>query len=73
MKIGDLVKATPAPKWDMNPEDHTHIGVVTKLAHSFDGYTDQIVLLSFGDDDGIFRTNDWRFEILSEVETFISQ
>jgi hypothetical protein len=71
VKIGDLVKVTPAPKWDMNPEDHTHIGVVTKLAHSFDGYTEQIALLSFGDHNGIFRTNDWRFEILSQVKTFI--
>ena len=71
MKIGDMVRATPAPKWDMDPEDNAHIGVVTKLAHSIDGYADQIILISFGDDNGIFRTNDWRFEILSEVKTFI--
>ena len=71
MKLGDLVKATPAAKWDMDPEDNAHIGVVTKLAHSIDGYADQIILLSLGDDNGIFRTNDWRFEILSEVKTFI--
>ena len=67
MKIGDLVKATPLAKWNVGDNDYTHIGVVTKLAHSFDGYTDQIVLLSFGDDDGIFRTNDWRFEVISEA------
>ena len=67
MKIGDLVKATPAPKWDMDPEDNTHIGVVTKLG--LDGHLlgpDGIILLSFGDDDGIFRSNDWKFEVISE-------
>tara|TARA_R110002020_G_scaffold53950_1_gene150746 strand:- start:976 stop:1182 length:207 start_codon:yes stop_codon:yes gene_type:complete len=67
VKIGDLVRATPAPKWDMDPEDNIHLGVVTKLAHSFDGYKDQIILLSFGDDDGVFCTNDWRFEVVSET------
>ena len=73
MKIGDLVRATPAPKWDMDPEDNTHIGIVTKLPADSELLRDpdRIVLLSFGDDDGIFRTNDWRFEILSEVKTFI--
>jgi hypothetical protein len=71
MKIGDLVKASPAPKWDMDPEDNTHIGIVTKLAHSIDGYTDQIILLSFANVAWNLRTNDWRFEILSQVKTFI--
>ena len=69
MKIGDLVRATPAPKWDMDPEDNTHIGIVTKLgldARSSLRDPDGIILLSFGDDDGIFRTNDWRFEVISE-------
>jgi hypothetical protein len=63
MKIGDMVKATPAPKWDMDPEDNAHIGVVTKLAHSIDGYADQIILLSLGDDNGTFAqtTGDLRF------------
>ena len=69
MKIGDLVKASPAPKWDMDPEDNAHIGVVTKLG--FDARSslrdpDGIILLNFGDDDGIFRTSDWKFEVISE-------
>jgi hypothetical protein len=67
MKIGDLVKALPAEKWDMDPEDNTHIGVVTKLAPSYeDRPSERIVFLNFGDDDGIFCTSDWKFEVISE-------
>jgi len=67
MKIGDLVKATPLAKWDVSTDGYTHIGIVTKLAPSFEGqYSDKIVRLNFGDDDGIFRTNDWKFEVISE-------
>jgi hypothetical protein len=72
VKIGDLVKATPLAKWEINPDDATHIGIVTKLG--FDTLDvigkmrdpDKIVLLNFGDDDGIFRTSDWKFEVISE-------
>jgi hypothetical protein len=67
VKIGDLVKAIPLGTWDIDPEGNTHIGVVTKLAPSYDGpVSDRIVLLNFGDDDGIFRSNDWKFEVISE-------
>jgi len=69
MKIGDLVKAVPLAKWDINPKDNTYIGVVTKLGVDSDllrGYPNKIVLLNFGDDDGIFRTSDWKFEVISE-------
>jgi hypothetical protein len=69
VKIGDLVKVTPLAKWDMDPEDNTHIGVVTKLG--FDARSNlrdpaKVILLNFGDDDGIFRIDDWRFEVISE-------
>ena len=70
MKIGDLVKATPLPKWDITPEANTHIGIVTKLGVDNEllrGFPDKIVLLNFGDDDGIFRTSDWKFEVISET------
>tara|TARA_R110002020_G_scaffold53430_1_gene149510 strand:- start:677 stop:892 length:216 start_codon:yes stop_codon:yes gene_type:complete len=69
MKIGDLIKATPLAKWDINPDDNTHIGIVTKLGVDGEllrGYPDKIVLLNFGDDDGIFRSSDWKFEVISE-------
>ena len=66
MKIGDLVKATPLAKWDVSTDDYTHVGIVTRLDPSSDGSVDQIVLLSFGRDDGIFRTDDWRVEVISE-------
>ena len=72
MKLGDLVKATPLAKWDINPADNTYIGVVTKLGvddehlRASRGSPDKIVLLNFGDDDGIFRSNDWKFEVISE-------
>ena len=62
MKIGDLVKATPLAKWDINPEDNAHIGVVTKLGVGSECF----ILLNFGDDDGIFHTSDWKFEVISE-------
>jgi len=67
MKIGDLVKVTPLAKWNVSVDDYTQIGVVTKLG--FDGEMrdpDGIILLNFGDDDGIFRTSDWKFEVVSE-------
>ena len=68
MKIGDLVKATPLAKWSVNDSDYTYIGIITKLG--FDGSLcrdpDGIILLNFGDDDGIFRTSDWKFEVISE-------
>ena len=67
MKIGDLVKVTPLAKWNVSDDDYTQIGVVTKLG--FDGEMrdpDGIILLNFGDDDGIFRTSDWKFEVVSE-------
>jgi hypothetical protein len=69
MKIGDLVKATPLAKWDINPEDNTHIGVVTHLGVDDEllrGFPDKIVVLNFGDDDGVFRPTDWKFEVISE-------
>ena len=69
MKIGDLIKATPLAKWDINPDDNTHIGIVTKVGVepvSVARVSDKIVLLNFGDDDGIFRSSDWKFEVLSE-------
>jgi len=72
MKIGDLVKAIPLAKWGIDPydnEDNTYIGVVTKLGVDDEllrGFPDKIVLLNFGDDDGIFRSNDWKFEVISE-------
>ena len=67
MKIGDLVKATPLAKYFEPVADYTHIGVVTELG-SDGGMRDPdgIIILNFGDDDGIFRTNDWRFEVISE-------
>ncbi len=68
MKIGDLVKATPASKWDMDPEDNAHIGVITKMGidERLHAYPAKVILLNFGDDDGIFRSNDWKFEVISE-------
>ena len=74
MKIGDLVKAIPLAKWDgcINPEGNTHIGVVTRVGvDTLDVIgkkrdPDKIVLLNFGDDDGIFRSSDWKFEVISE-------
>jgi hypothetical protein len=69
MKIGDLVKAVPLEKWGMNPQTNTHIGVVTLLGvddEDLRGFPDKIVLLNFGDDDGVFRTSDWKFEVISE-------
>jgi len=69
MKIGDLVKATPLAKWNVSDDDYSQIGVVTKLG--FDARSslrdpDGIILLNFGDDDGMFRTSDWKFEVISE-------
>ncbi|HHZ94927.1 MAG TPA: hypothetical protein EYN67_05060 [Flavobacteriales bacterium] len=72
MKIGDLVKATPLPKWDVDDGGYTQIGIVTRIG--FDTLDvinkvrdpDGIILLNFGDDDGIFRTSDWHFEVISE-------
>jgi len=29
-------------------------------------YPAKVILLNFGDDDGIFRSNDWKFEVISE-------
>ena len=69
MKIGDLVKAIPLAKWGIDREGNTYIGVVTKLGVDDEllrGFPDKIVLLNFGDDDGIFRSNDWKFEVISE-------
>ncbi len=69
MKLGDLVKASPQDWWDINPEGNTHIGVVTHLGVDDEllrGFPDKIVLLNFGDDDGVFRTSDWKFEVISE-------
>jgi len=69
MKIGDLVKASPQDWWGMNPQTNTHIGVVTHLGVDDEllrGFPDKIVVLSFGDDDGVFRPTDWKFEVISE-------
>ena len=69
MKLGDLVKASPQEWWDINPADNTHIGVVTHLGVDDEllrGFPDKIVVLNFGDDDGVFRPTDWKFEVISE-------
>ena len=69
MKIGDLVKALPLAKWGISAADNTYLGIVTKLGVDHEGlrgFPDKIVLLNFGDDDGIFRTSDWKFEVISE-------
>ena len=69
MKLGDLVKASPQEWWEINREDNTFIGVVTHLGVDDEllrGFPDKIVVLNFGDDDGIFRSNDWKFEVISE-------
>ena len=72
MQIGDLVRVTPLAKWDISAEDNTHIGVVTRVGvDTLDVIgkkrdPDKIVLLNFGDDDGIFRSSDWKFEVVSE-------
>ena len=72
MKIGDLVKATPLSKWEVNEEDFSQIGIVTEIradTHERDRYqlsTQEVILLNFGNDDGIFRATDWKFEVLSE-------
>ncbi len=69
MKIGDLVKAIPLDKWGMKKRANTHIGIVTKLGvddEHLRAFPDKIVLLNFGDDDGIFHSTDWRFEVISE-------
>ena len=69
MKIGDLVKASPQDWWDINPAANTFIGVVTHLGVDDEllrGFPDKIVVLNFGDDDGVFRPTDWKFEVISE-------
>ena len=65
MKIGDLIKATPLAKWGTDLDGNTHVGVVTRLGVDEYG-SDKIVLLNFGDDDGIFRSSDWKLEVISE-------
>jgi len=68
MKVGDLVKAIPLAKWDVNPDDYTQIGVVAKLGIDSELLPDpdKIVLLNFGHDDGFFRICDWKFEVINE-------
>ncbi len=69
MKLGDLVKASPQEWWEINREDNTFIGVVTHLGVDDEllrGFPDKIVVLNFGDDDGVFRPTDWKFEVISE-------
>jgi len=67
MKVGDLVKATPLAKWSVNDSDYTYIGIITKLGFNDERRDpDGVILLNFGDDDGIFRTSDWKFEVISE-------
>ena len=72
MKIGDLVKATPLSKWGVSDEDFTQIGIVTEITadtqkgNRYQLSTEEVVLLNFGADDGIFRATDWKFEVLSE-------
>ena len=69
MKLGDLVKASPQEWWEINREDNTFIGVVTHLGVDDEllrGFPDKIVVLNFGDDDGVFRPTAWKFEVISE-------
>jgi|TARA_A100000172_G_scaffold77049_1_gene61041 hypothetical protein len=69
VKLGDLVKASPQEWWEINREDNTFIGVVTHLGVDDEllrGFPDKIVVLNFGDDDGVFRPTDWKFEVISE-------
>lgn len=69
MKVGDLVKACPQEWWDIKQEDNIHVGVVTHLGVDDEllrGFPDKIVVLNFGDDDGVFRPTDWKFEVISE-------
>jgi len=73
MKLGDLVKASPQEWWNMGyphpAGGKTFIGVVTHLGVDDEllrGFPDKIVVLNFGDDDGVFRPTDWKFEVISE-------
>jgi len=68
VKIGDLVKATPS---EPNQHSRSYTGIVVKKQFTNQLRDTAINWLHLNIGVGYFHEDEWEFEILSEVKTFI--